>query len=231
MPTPLVLPSLTSNEGILVRMFIAESKNPGYSGYDPDEVRRGFFAMKAVVDNRLRNNPGRFNAPGATTYTHIITAPGQWHGFTRDAQGNTQIARDIVNRIEDVMTKANTGSPGRYYQFVQNALEVAAADVNDPFRSLTSIGGVAVTGGAYGWRTEGSTSPGPNFVLIPKIPVPPFAVGGVLGGNQFYALRKVQAIQENPLSFLTGSRALLSAGIVLAGLSWVIARRNKHRDR
>jgi hypothetical protein len=30
--------------------------------------------MKAVVDNRLNNNPGQFNASNAATYTDIITA-------------------------------------------------------------------------------------------------------------------------------------------------------------
>jgi hypothetical protein len=189
------LPPITTDAGVLSRLLIAESRTPAYQQYDEAQVRHGMDAMKAVVDNRLNNHPEQFNAPHAATYTDIITAPGQFHGFAKDSAGNVTLVPNVKARIDDVLTNANTGTPGKFYRFVEHAINVSNGDVNDPFAGVTNIGGVPVTGGGYGWRTAGSTGPGGNLVLIPA------QMGGVIQGNQFYALKG--AIPHTP-TFILG---------------------------
>lgn len=178
------LPDINTDEGLLARLFIAESRNPGQASYDADEVAKGMRAMKAVVDNRLKNNPGQFGAPGATTYVDIVGAAGQFHGFSKDAGGHIVIATDVQARIDKVLSVANTGAPGKYAAFVTKCNEVAKAAVDDPFQGLTAIGTTPVLGGGFGWRTAGSSAPGGSFVAIPA------AQGGVIAGNQFYTIKK-----------------------------------------
>ncbi len=168
---------------MLVRLLIAESRTPAHAQYDADEVKKGMQAMKATVVNRLNNNPGQFGATGATTFADIIAAPGQFHGFTKSG-GNITISTDVQSRITEVMRKANTGSPGKYAEFVKNAIAVANGAVSDPFKDLTVVGPTAVKAGAFGWRKAGSAGPGGSFVQIPT------TSGGVIAGNQFYTVKK-----------------------------------------
>jgi hypothetical protein len=177
------LPDVNSDAGLLARLFLAEARNPGHGSYNADDAARGMRSMKAVVHNRLHRNPAQFGAPGATSFLDIATAPGQFHGFSKSASGQLQIAADVSDRINTIVNNANSGPPGKYHAFVELAIQVAQSPVDDPFTGVTSIGGIAVTGGAYGWRTEGSSSPGGNFVAIPV------ANGGVIAGNQFYTLK------------------------------------------
>lgn len=174
------LPPLDEGVGVLVRMMLAESRTPASASYDEADVKKGLQAMKAVVANRL-NSPGRFGAPGATTFGQVITAPGQWAGFTRDSAGKISIGTAQSARIDDILAKANLGAPGKFTKFVQNAIEVSAAAVTDPFSGITNIDGTTVLGGCYGWRTAGSGDPGGDFVKI--------KAGGELAGNQFYAVK------------------------------------------
>lgn len=182
----LELPPLTSDAGVLARMLIAESRNPNSPGYDAAEVNRGLQAMKATVENRLRTNPAQFNARDARTWTDIVTAPGQWHGFSRGTRGDVVIAPDVARRVEDVVRIANTGAPGRFHAFVSSVLATVRDPARDPFAGLTSVGtppnAVRVLGGAFGWRTAGSSAPGGRFVAVPA------TSGGVVAGNQFYTL-------------------------------------------
>lgn len=178
------LPPLENSDGLIARLLIAESLNPNLPGYDAAEVRRGMVAMKAVLRNRLRNNPGQFLAPKAQSVADIIAAPGQFHGFSRGEQGGVAIAADVARRIERIVAIANEGPSGPMAAFVQMAIEVAGQPPRDEFVGLETIDDVPVTGGVYGWRTAGSGGPGGRFLAIPK------AHGGLLAGNQFYTLRR-----------------------------------------
>jgi hypothetical protein len=180
---PIALPDLDTDDGVLAHMMVAESKNPFYADYDAEVVKQGLRAMKAVVENRLRNDPSQFGAPGATMWTDIIVAPKQWEGFSRK-DGKVQLSAPVQERVKKVLQAANTGAAGKFRQFVHNVLDVVAATADDPFKGITSIGGVKVIGGGYGWRTEGATSPGPRFVAVPA------DKGGIIAGNQFYTLKK-----------------------------------------
>jgi hypothetical protein len=82
------------------------------------------------------------------------------------------------------MTKANTGKPGKYATFVQSAIDIAQAEVDDPFKDIKKIADIDVTGGSYAWRQVDSADPGGKFIPIPK------DKGGIIARNKFYALKK-----------------------------------------
>jgi hypothetical protein len=177
---PIALPDSSTVAGAVARLLLAESLTPATKAYDEAQVKRGMQAMKAALSNRLSHNPAQFGAPKATSVLDILTAPGQFAGFSRDAKGALVIDKAVQDRLNDILKKANTGKPGKYYQLVQNANEVAAAPANDPWAKLTTVGKIKVVGGTFGWRRAGSGSPGGSFVAIP---------GGLLGGNQFYTIK------------------------------------------
>jgi hypothetical protein len=176
------LPDISTNAGVLARLIIAECENPGYDDYNEPDGILSFRLMQAVVDNRLNHNPGQFGAPNATTYVDIITAPNQFAGFSLSDDGKVVLSQSVSDRIDAVMSKANTGGPGPYLTFVQDILTQVNGAVNDPLSGVTSINGTAVQGGTYGWRTAGSGDPGGLFFPVPE------QLGGLLLGNQFYTL-------------------------------------------
>jgi hypothetical protein len=182
---PLALPPPDTDEGVMARMLLAECKTPGYADYDEAAAYWAMLAMKAVVHNRLREGPARFGAAGARSTTDIITAPGQWAGFSRSPRGELLLDADVVRHVDELLACANDGAPGPCYRFVRNALAVTYAPAQDPFAGLRWLDGGPVLPGAFGWRREGSPAPGPGgaFVAIPR------SNGGVLAGAQFYALR------------------------------------------
>jgi hypothetical protein len=104
------LPEVDTDAGLLARPFIAECRDPGYSDYNLDAAKKSMNAMKAVIDNRLHNNPAQFGAPGAKSYVDIVGAPGQFAGFTKK-NGKISISAAVESKINDVMIKANTGKP------------------------------------------------------------------------------------------------------------------------
>lgn len=179
------LPSITTVEGVIARLLIAENSAPDYPQYNEAQARLSMNAMKAVIDNRLQNSPSQFNAPGAVDYIDIITAPGQFYGFSRNAAGSVIISSYVQRRIDEVLRVANTGAPGKYVQFVKDAITIANGAITDPFANLTSINGIQVTGGGYGWRAVAlASNPGGRFILIPA------SLGGIIQGNKFYTLKK-----------------------------------------
>jgi len=180
---PLTLPPLETDEGVMGRMLLTECKTPGYADYDEAGAYWAMLAMKAVVHNRLWSSPARFGAAGARRYTDIITAPGQWAGFSRGPRREVLLDPDVTRHVDELVTCANDGPPGPCHRFVRNALYVSYAPVQDPFAGLRWLDGGPVLPGAFGWRREGSPPPGGSFVAIPR------ANGGVLAGAQFYAIR------------------------------------------
>ncbi len=178
------LPSITTVEGVMVRMLIAESNTPDFAQYDEAQSRLGMVAMKSVVNNRLCNHPAQFGAPNAVSYIDIITAHGQFYGFSRDAAGNVVISPDVQNRIDVVLSTADTDATGSFSQYVEDAIMVANRCSSDPFAGVTIINGIQVMGGGYGWRTARASDPGGRFLPIPA------TYGGIIQGNKFYTLKK-----------------------------------------
>jgi hypothetical protein len=186
---PIQLPDLSTEPGLLARVFIAENFTPfDHAHYDESAVLACMKAQRAVLQNRLVHldlDPVKFGAAGATTLTDIVlgTNPQAIAGFSKGANG-VVISQDVQTRIDDVMTQANTGAPGKFTKFVQNAIATAQTTASDPFASLTAINGVNVNGGAYFWRTEGHGGPGGNTLSIPD------NLGGLIAHNRFYAIKK-----------------------------------------
>lgn len=164
------LPPAGTEEGLLVRLLLAENRTPGESGYDAANSKTSMHWMRLVLVNRLNNKPEQFQAPGATEIKHIVTAPGQFDGF----ENYPQLSSKVTGRLGDIVRIANDDSDGRqekYARFLQDALEVA--------RSLTLVSDPCPTR-LYGWRTAGSSAPGGRFI----------SYDGPLAGNLFYTLKE-----------------------------------------
>jgi len=165
----LELPGATSEEGMLVRLFLAENLSPGQPGYNASDSKKSMQWMRVVLVNRLNNEPGQFNAPGAKTISDIVKAKNQIEGFEKyPTLGANQSAR--INEIVKIANNDNDARQDLYVRFLQDALDAAKGK---PIKDPSSTG-------LYGWRTSGSGSPGGNFeaYLTP------------LSGNQFYTLKK-----------------------------------------
>jgi hypothetical protein len=164
----LTLPPASGNEGLLVRLFLAESRSPDEASYNIEDSKKGMEWMELVLHNRLKNNPSQFGASKAKSITDIVKAKGQFKGF--ENYPNTDPS--LLSRINNIFTLANSNNDLRqpkYRRFVENALAVAKPKLpRDPSPN-----------GLYGWRTIGSGSPGGRFV----------AYGSALSGNQFYTLK------------------------------------------
>ena len=165
---PISLPGAAAREGLWVRLFLSETRNPTNRLYASDETRTAMGWMRRVVVNRLANNPAQFGASGAKTVFDIVKAPGQFAGF----EHYPEVGADVQRRINEVMRIANDDGDQRQAAmaaYVRMALEVANAPiaVADPSDD-----------GLYGWRTTGSGSPRPRFK----------AYNSPKSGNQFYTL-------------------------------------------
>jgi hypothetical protein len=144
-------------------------------GYDAADTLRGMQMIRGVYENRLANNPRQFMAPGATTLTDVIVAPGQTRGFSRDAEGNIVIAAPQLQQINNVLDAAKADPTGAAAQMLKNAQGVGGGEIS----SIRKVNDQVL----YAYRTAGATSGGGNYVVIPA------NRGGIVGGNQFYTLR------------------------------------------
>jgi hypothetical protein len=165
---PLALLDPTTDAGLYVRLFLAEARNPGQSGFSKADSKTAMQRMKLVVENRLAKKPAQFGAPGAKTVFDIVKAPGQFNGF----QQYPVLADGQQQTIEEVLRVANDDSDTRqaaFTAFVEEAKAVATGPtITDPSAK-----------GLVAWRTAGSGSPGPSFVSF----------GTSVSGNQFYTLK------------------------------------------
>lgn len=173
----IVLPPPDSEKGLLTRLLLAESVNPGNNAtYDEKESLKAMRWMRLVIKNRLHHSdPSIFGAKkqqGASNYTvfDIVRAKGQFHGFEDYPKLNQNI---IVNLSGFLSIANNYNHPmrERYENFIENAMKVASdqglAGVTDPSKK-----------GLYGWRTKGSSEPGGQFTQFQD-----------LAGQTFYTLK------------------------------------------
>jgi len=164
---PLALPDASTDYGMLVRLFLAESRKPSEAGYNKAESKLGMQWMRLVLENRLKS-PEKFAAKGAKSLRDIVKAPGQFKGF----ENYPTISSTQKSALEQVLKIANDDNDTRQNDligFVQNAMDAASGSVLDDPK----------TKGLVAWRTAGSGSPGSNFA----------AYGKPLAGNQFYTLK------------------------------------------
>jgi hypothetical protein len=165
----LVMPGAAGEEGLIVRLLLAENLAPGQPGYDAADSKKSMQWMRVVLANRLKNNPAQFAAPDAKNITDIVKAKQQFEGFEKYPTLNAKLSARI-NEIVQIANNDNDARQERYVQFLQDALDVAKGPlITDPCPT-----------GLYGWKTDGSTPPGGRFE---KYSAP-------LSGNQFYTLGK-----------------------------------------
>lgn len=177
------LPGLATDDGLVARLLIAESRLPGDAGYDAAQGRIAMQAMRAAVDNRLRNGPGRFGAPSATGVRDIILAPGQFPGFSGTPVAPV-LAAGVQANIDRILALSDPGLTAQTYQFVQDLLGVVNGPVTDPFAQVTEVDGEALDGKTYAWTADSDAPLPAPFVKIPA------ASGGVVAGRQFYGRKK-----------------------------------------
>lgn len=188
----------TSPSGYLVRLIINENVFPGERGYvSEDDTRSGMLAVLWVLHGRVSLIPDGYRQEHiatlrTTNVLDVITAKGQFEGFTRDGQGRPAMSPRVEERVQNLLRIANSGGkPGRFASLLNYAQGLASSYMEDGlqgadrFAGITTVYQLAVTGRAYAWMTDKDYyNPGGNYVSIPD------ALGGSPGGNRFYTLRK-----------------------------------------
>jgi hypothetical protein len=161
------LEARTTVKGAETRLLMAECRGPSFPNYNLAAATECMQLMDLVLYNRLKNNPGQFMAKHAKTIIDIIKAPGQFAGFEKYPNYDGAIATNL----QSILNIANNSSDSRHQNFadfINAAIDVATqATISDP------SGGIIAS-----WRTQGASSPGPNFVKFKTV-----------GGNDFYRLK------------------------------------------
>jgi len=147
----ILLPPKNETEGAEVRVLLAETRGPSFSGYTHADAITSMQLMDKVLWNRFAD-PAKFGAKGAKSLADIIRAPGQFAGF-RDYPNYDS---SIVNRIQAMINIANSKKDRRSADFM-NFINAAINVANDPSIPDPSPGKLA------SWRTAGSISPGAGF--------------------------------------------------------------------
>ncbi len=189
-----------THEGFLARLLVNEVPFPGERAYRSEaDTRRGMEAIINVLHARRRIVPSPYRQVEVAAVTSddvfdIITAGGvrgQVDGFFRDRQGRLTTTARVEERWQLLQHIAARGGSGRFSALLAHAHHLARAYLEsgatppDRFRDLRVIDGIRVTGRAYSWMTDiNNFHPGGSFVRIPD------ALGGSLGGNRFFTLRR-----------------------------------------
>jgi hypothetical protein len=194
------LPAVGSIEGYVCRLLINEVPFPGERGYKSEaDTMLAMDGLLRVLDARLKHIPPGYTqqqiaAVRTGNVIDIITAggeKGQFDGFYRDASGAPAVVPRVTERIDNLVSIAGRGQPGKFARLLEHAAALArgytsgALSCRDPHKDIQAVNGVSATGCAYAWMTdEPQFNPGGNFLRIPD------DQEGSLGGNRFYTLRK-----------------------------------------
>jgi hypothetical protein len=198
--SPVNLPPVSTTEGYMSRLLINEVPFPGERGYKSEEdTKAAMDQLLMVLDRRLQNVPSPYTqrqiaATSADDMIDIITAggeKGQFDGFYRDNAGRPTMVPRVNERIDNLISIASKGQPGKFARLLNYAGEISITYVKtkiepqDRHSDITSAQGSAATGGGYSWMTdEMRFHPGGNFLRIDD------RDQGSLGGNRFFTLRK-----------------------------------------
>lgn len=159
------LPAENTDAGAMARLFIAEAAVPRA---DSADTVKAMGWMRRVLENRLRH--GRdFDARGATTITHIITAHDrhvQFAGFTAYPALSAKVQQNVTARLALANNARDRRQP-IYGAFVQAAITAATSPAPaDPCPT-----------GLWFWRTADADGPGGRSSFFQT-----------LDGNDFYTL-------------------------------------------
>jgi hypothetical protein len=194
------LPATSSVDGYVCRLLINEVPFPGERGYRSEaDTMLAMEGLLRVLDARLKHIPPGYTqqqiaAVRTSNVIDIITAggeKGQFDGFFRDASGTPAMVPRITERIDNLVSIAGRGQPGKFARLLEHASALArgytsgALSCRDPHKDVQAVNGVSATGCAYAWMSdEPQFNPGGNFLRIPD------EQEGSLGGNRFFTLRK-----------------------------------------
>jgi hypothetical protein len=193
-------PSADTAEGYVGRLLINEAPFPGERGFVSEADSKASMAQILwVLECRIHFIPAGYRqreiaVVETTNVLDVITAggaKGQVDGFFRDPQGRLATAQRVEERLQNLISIANRGTPGRFARLLEYGAALATTYVQmrlaepDRFASLSQFGSIAVTGHAYSWMTDRDYyNPGGSYMRIPD------QYEGVLGGNRFFTLRK-----------------------------------------
>ena len=193
-------PAADTAEGYVGRLLINEAPFPGERGFVSEADSKASMAQILwVIECRIHFIPAGYRqreiaVVETTNVLDVITAggdKGQIDGFFRDRQGRLATAPRVEERLQNLISIASRGAPGRFARLLEYGAALATAYVQarlaepDRFASLSQFGSIAVTGRAYSWMTDRDYyNPGGSYLRIPD------QYEGVLGGNRFFTLRK-----------------------------------------
>ena len=170
------LSDISSDAGIIERVLLAEVMSPAYGAYNESKAKRVMKAIVNCIYNRKNySNPELFGIHSQNpSVLDVVTAPGQFDGFSLGADGTLELSSSVEAHIQAILDSANQGVPGKYYRFVEAAKSIARGNHASPF-----------TKAVYAFRTAGASGPGGRFDRI-------WNVDGqgvhVLLGQKFYTL-------------------------------------------
>jgi hypothetical protein len=168
----LELPPATTDEGMMARLFLAETASPERKGWDVADAKKSMQWMRLVLKNRLDNDPAQFNAAGAKTRQDIVRGSGQYRGFGSYPTIDADVNQHIQEALDGADDDNNLAQQAQDIAFVNAALEVAKAttEILDPCGADYFLSG---------WRTAGHGGTGDNQVKFL-----------VLMTNQFFKLKR-----------------------------------------
>ncbi|EHK68272.1 hypothetical protein [Achromobacter arsenitoxydans] len=170
----LQLPAQDSELGILTRMLILEAAGPEHPKYGgAAEARQSMQWMIRLLRNRLEAGPHHFSKSpsevarqSVKTMTEVLKIPGQVEAFAQYPNLPDK-KKALITRTVDLANDATQSRFRAYRELLENAILVAGSPpVADPCPTKL-----------YGWRTQGASSPGRNFLYFRS-----------LGGQDFYTL-------------------------------------------
>ncbi len=171
----LELPSQDTEEGMMARLFLAETASPEFQNWSVDDAKKSMQWMRLVLKNRLDNDPAQFNAPGAKNRQDIVRGRNQFEGFENYPAITAHVKRHIKEALDVANDDNNLAKQAQDIAFVYAALAVANAktEILDPCPTGFFLSG---------WMTAGSGGTGDNQKKFQ-----------VLMDNQFFMLERNKA--------------------------------------
>ena len=172
----IALSDISSDAGIIERVLLAEVMSPAYGAYNEGKAKRVMKAIVNCIYNRKNySNPELFGIHSQNpSVLDVVTAPGQFAGFSLGADGTLELSSSVEAHIQAILDSANQGVPGKYYRFVEAAKSIARGNRASPF-----------TQEVYAFRTAGASDPGGRLDRIWNVDGPGVHV---LLGQKFYTL-------------------------------------------
>lgn len=159
------LPDEKTNAGAMARLFIVEAISPGMPRYKAEENLTAMRLMRQVIANRLKE-PALYSARGARSEIDIIKAGNQYAGFGSYPALYGRLSINLKTILQ-YASDPNWPTQAKYARFVNDAIQAATESISPPLAASAVV---------TAWRTEGSSSPGSNFVKV-----------GTFSGNTFYS--------------------------------------------